>query len=356
MQIQSTSNNRAPGFFDIYNQISESKAISSTSKVVALKILMLSQKEGYCWATDKFLALQCGLSLRTQERSMGELRKNSFIDTETFKDEGGLPRRRIFISPRLRDGYAPRRKDVSRGAKIVPIDPKAQVESEALPPPPVPAAVTIESHPREQPSKVVVATDKPSPPPLAPYPYKEEKKKEEYPSLSPQPPTAAQELREFFFEALRREVPDAMPPSSKQALEWAKVFEEMLTFASRDRLKNVIAWTLHDAFWKTRACEPSAFRRHWNTICSAMTRDAASPKGAVVCEKRAKMMRMLKQCEQHDHRYGISVSPDMTRVSFQSVGASVGGSVYYREYSLSQPEFEERIFYECARLNIVLNC
>ena len=58
------------------------KKLSPTSKLVYGIIAALSQKEGHCWASSKFIAKQCGYSRVSVSRRISELADAGYIKVE----------------------------------------------------------------------------------------------------------------------------------------------------------------------------------------------------------------------------------------------------------------------------------
>lgn len=70
--------------------------ISLGAKVLYGQINRLSRKEGYCYASNKYLGGLLNVSERTVSRMIGELKQSNFIvSKETIED--GLTKRYLYI-------------------------------------------------------------------------------------------------------------------------------------------------------------------------------------------------------------------------------------------------------------------
>lgn len=72
--------------------------VPSSAKLLFGRILGLTQRNGYCWATNEFLAEQMGVDARTVRRHIGLLKKKDYLSVE---DENG--ERRIVCHVRGED-------------------------------------------------------------------------------------------------------------------------------------------------------------------------------------------------------------------------------------------------------------
>ena len=68
------------GYGIMPNIILHDKELSSTSKLVFVQISSLSAEKGYCWANNKYIGSQLGLSERQVSRSIKQLSKYIAID------------------------------------------------------------------------------------------------------------------------------------------------------------------------------------------------------------------------------------------------------------------------------------
>jgi len=67
--------------------IAGSDLISARAKYLFGRIYALSQKDGYCYASNDYLSVGTGLEVRTLQRVLLELKKAGFIDIEVIRDE-----------------------------------------------------------------------------------------------------------------------------------------------------------------------------------------------------------------------------------------------------------------------------
>ena len=88
--------------YDKYSKIplfiKNNKNISSNAKLLYGDIQLLCHSKGYCFATNKFLGNNLGVTDRTITRLLGELVKDNLITIEY-----GCNSRKIFLSSRVDD-------------------------------------------------------------------------------------------------------------------------------------------------------------------------------------------------------------------------------------------------------------
>lgn len=69
-----------PNFYAILPaKIRYAKNISSTAKIIYAEITALTKLNGYCYATNKYLAKLYGLELRHVQRIINQLKENNYI-------------------------------------------------------------------------------------------------------------------------------------------------------------------------------------------------------------------------------------------------------------------------------------
>lgn len=77
----------------IEDTILKDKTINSTDKLVYGIIGVLSNKKGYCYASNEYISRQLSLSKRTVTRSISKLSNRSYIKIEVKKSQ-----RKIYIT------------------------------------------------------------------------------------------------------------------------------------------------------------------------------------------------------------------------------------------------------------------
>lgn len=80
-------------FLIIPLEIYQNHQLSSVSKILFGKILSLSNKDGYCYASNKYLADSLSLSTRTIIRYIKELKDEGIIDCKSLRGK----KRHIYI-------------------------------------------------------------------------------------------------------------------------------------------------------------------------------------------------------------------------------------------------------------------
>lgn len=78
-----------------------SKDISSSAKLMYGEITALAQKEGYCWASNKYFADLYGVSTNSVSKWVNELVNAGFVDV---KIERGVSRKLAIAHPKKREG------------------------------------------------------------------------------------------------------------------------------------------------------------------------------------------------------------------------------------------------------------
>ncbi|MCG8474185.1 MAG: helix-turn-helix domain-containing protein [Cytophagales bacterium] len=86
-------------FIIIHNFVKRDRALSDKAKLLYGDLYSLSQKKGYCFASNQYLANQYGSSTRTITRALQELKKNNYIHIVSLSQTGktDLRVRRIYV-------------------------------------------------------------------------------------------------------------------------------------------------------------------------------------------------------------------------------------------------------------------
>ena len=88
------------GFGMLPNKVLFDKELSSTSKLIYSYITSLSAKDGYCWASNKFIGDKFGVSSKTISVNISQLENCGYIRVEIKK----FYRRNIFLLGVLQKG------------------------------------------------------------------------------------------------------------------------------------------------------------------------------------------------------------------------------------------------------------
>lgn len=101
------------------------KELEPAAKLLYSEITALSNLYGYCWASNEYFAELYDVEVRTIQRWIETLKKNSFIEVE-LKKEGMKSSRKIWISKEIKEIFATRQKchprDDTRHDKNVMVD------------------------------------------------------------------------------------------------------------------------------------------------------------------------------------------------------------------------------------------
>src|SRR6266478_3614426 len=129
------------------------KEVEPGAKLLYGTLTALAAREGYCWATNKYLGDLYDVDAKTIQRWLASLKDQKFICTEV--ETGGFQTtRRIWISPEIKKSFTARQKcregksktvtpDDKNVLHIIDIDKHNEEEREeaAPPPPPIPQKI-----------------------------------------------------------------------------------------------------------------------------------------------------------------------------------------------------------------------
>ena len=186
----------------------------------------LTRVQGYCYATNAYLAECMNCSVETVQRLLRSLRDEGFIEIETNK-EGIHWQRRIFVGVNLKKSL----RSVKNNT------PPCQNQHPPL----------LKMTPNIR--------------------YIIEDKEKHTPPLPPQTKTAADAsgVCAAFTEKIKEANPKAKQPN---ATKWEKEFEDMIVEDKRDvpDIYEMIAWVFAHLFWKSRCLTPANLRKNFDTI------------------------------------------------------------------------------------------
>lgn len=116
--------NERQSYFSVmpYN-LRNDKEVSDGAKVLYLFITSLCHTDGYCWATNKYLAEQIGVKERQVKNRLFELKTRGYIDSIVIRNEKNqVVERRIFLKLYEEDegSHTPRAKNCPTSGKIMP--------------------------------------------------------------------------------------------------------------------------------------------------------------------------------------------------------------------------------------------
>lgn len=120
-----------PNYYAILTaDVRYNKDLSANAKLLFAEITALSQKEGYCWASNQYFADLYGVDKDTVSRWVGELVKHSYIKIEVNREAGNI--RKIYLLnvnpipknedsiPKNADTYPQNRQDpIPKNADII---------------------------------------------------------------------------------------------------------------------------------------------------------------------------------------------------------------------------------------------
>lgn len=85
--------------------IRHNKDLTDSEKIMYSEITALSNKNGYCYASNKYLSELYGVSIDTISRRINNLKKKGFVKVQLIKEKGGnIKERRIYPYVDLRTG------------------------------------------------------------------------------------------------------------------------------------------------------------------------------------------------------------------------------------------------------------
>ena len=100
--------NFGPSYFAIITgPLLDNRALAANAKLLYARITSLTDRRGYCWASNKYLADSFGWGERTVTRLVAQLQKYGFIRTVmVLNNETGKMERRIYIGNEAAEGVA----------------------------------------------------------------------------------------------------------------------------------------------------------------------------------------------------------------------------------------------------------
>lgn len=94
------------------SELKKARNVTPQAKLIYIEITWLSQKEGFCWASNTYLADEYGCKPKDISRYINELVKAGYINTEFQKGPKNSVQRKITISQIFRT--LPKTKDVPK--------------------------------------------------------------------------------------------------------------------------------------------------------------------------------------------------------------------------------------------------
>jgi DNA-binding transcriptional regulator YhcF (GntR family) len=84
------------------DEVLSDRRLSDSEKILFIRLTKLSYKKGYCFASTRWLANDCGVTTRTLYRYLTQLEKLGYILRETDEDSFHNRKRKIFLGAHMR--------------------------------------------------------------------------------------------------------------------------------------------------------------------------------------------------------------------------------------------------------------
>lgn len=99
---------RGPSYFAIITApVLDNRELADSAKILYGRITSLADREGFCWASNKYLAEVSGCGERTITRLLAQLQELGFVEIDmVMSEQKKNMERRIFIGNRAREGVA----------------------------------------------------------------------------------------------------------------------------------------------------------------------------------------------------------------------------------------------------------
>lgn len=231
-------NNQSSLYYVIPAEIMHSKELSMEEKLLYGLISGLSNKHGYCFASNEWFQEELNISESSLKKYLHNLEKSGYITRKMTSLENNpfKKQRHIFINTNFK--------------KCLPRSEFNLIEK--------PESNLLEGQN------------------LTPIISEEKKlKSEEKKSAAPPPSADASALFNFFLQKIKERNPAFKDPNREK---WAKEFEAMMKHDKRkfEDVKDLIEWIHANSFWKSICLSPSSLRKNYDKI--AMQREGEKEK------------------------------------------------------------------------------
>ena len=224
--------NLKPAFYAIIPaHVRYCKDLEPNAKLLYGEITALCQQEGYCWATNQYLADLYEVNISTIKRWITSLEDNKFIFIDHVKN-GFQDQRRIWISEEIKKHFTEAQKRATPSSKM--------------------------SHPQlknEPHNNTSNNTNK----------KKEINKEKESVAIAP----AAAQLFDFLFEEFRKKDSGRKLPTGKQKDDWLKVLTDLTEGRTIENIKRVLLYGLNHEFYSGQMTTSKKLKEYFERIAMA---------------------------------------------------------------------------------------
>jgi hypothetical protein len=230
-----------PNFFAIIPaNVRYCKKIEQGAKLLYGELTALTSAQGYCWATNQYLADLYDVDVRTIRRWLESLKENNFIFVEIFT-EGLHTTRKIWISREIKESFTEGHFCPPGGTKLSEGGDKNVLHINT----------TINTYEKEEEPRPSA-----SPPEQAPEPPF---------SLKSAFEEDARNLAILLSEAVRKIKPDFKLPNLEG---WIQEFERTLRIDKRNLeiCKQILEWLPSHDFWSTNVLSADKFRKQFDRL------------------------------------------------------------------------------------------
>lgn len=287
------SHERIPSFFAIIPAtVRYCKELEPSAKLLYGELTALTQKEGYCWASNKYLCELYDVNERTLRRWLSALEKNGFIKRDVDCSGSSHPRK-IWISNAFTEKNDGRTKTAGGADEnVLHINTSINTEEKEI--------------------------------------HKENA------------PSDASAFCSLFHKKIKDKKPDF---SKKISPSWIKNAEKLLKLRKTEELEKIIDFALEDSFWCANVLSPEKLLKHLDALEVKMgKKDGVN--NTLNCEKSNQELK-----EKVKERY--SYMPDIvfgeTYIEFNRGGAAP--SVYVKT---SEANFREQVINNLRKMGLFI--
>ena len=92
-------------------------SVPPSGRIIYAEVCALAQKEGYCFASNKYFATVYHLTVQSASRLLNMLKKQGFLEITYGTDERGYRKR--YIKPKREDGVTKMRRTTSQNCETL---------------------------------------------------------------------------------------------------------------------------------------------------------------------------------------------------------------------------------------------
>jgi DNA-binding PadR family transcriptional regulator len=257
-------------------------------------IRSLSNKYGYCFATNLYISQTLSVSDKTARRSLDTLKKNGYLEIET--ERNGLQwQRRIYISDKFKKTLRKVMDDQGGG------------------------------HTRPGGWSQVTTITNPIP-------------KEEV--LEKEKDVVASRLSSLLLTAIKKTVPSLKTPNIDQ---WIREIDKMLRLDGRsfEKIEDLILWLPKNEFWSAHILDAKKFRQKFDQLCAEMNKKS---KTTINAQDNQNLANNVVQ------KFSIEVEKNYIQLQKSSLLFCYTGC--WDEISFTDNQFKDKVLSRLNKMNL----